>query len=317
MRQYLASQDIPVRELIVPDEDPDALIAGIQPGDRHLILEYSRWGDKLRQVKIKFPHIKLHVRTVNAEAWHFLHQVAPVYRPLAAAQRYYGACRLLMRDAACRRHADSLLGISRWDDQHYWRWLPGRARIHTAPSHSPWPLLRPHVTPMDWSSRKQSIISMPGTTASSIGRTTAENFAVWAGRCDPSSKSAWEFALTHHPDAWGPEPDERWNALTIIRDCAEPWDLLCRVKALAALTPLGFGCKSTVLDALAAGCHVLVHPVIARRLEPALREACIVVDPLRSPVEPVLDLISKPPAYYDTNHRLQKLAMAGLKKALT
>jgi hypothetical protein len=78
----------------------------------------------------------------------------------------------------------------------------------------------------------------------------------------------------------------------------DPWLELCRARAVALLTPLGFGTKTTVVDGLAAGCHVLVHPVLHRRLARSEREACTPLDPAR-PGAPdrLADLLAAPPRH--------------------
>jgi hypothetical protein len=42
-------------------------------------------------------------------------------------------------------------------------------------------------------------------------------------------------------------------------------DLMGRCKAVCMLSPLGYGFKTTIADALAAGAHMIVHPSLARR----------------------------------------------------
>jgi hypothetical protein len=103
---------------------------------------------------------------------------------------------------------------------------------------------------------------------------------------------------------------ERMNELD------QPWDLLCSVRALAVLTPLGFGTKTTIIDALAAGCHVLVHPVLASRLPDYLRSACIEYSETheRSP-ESLAAMLAMQPAG-SRGHALKAKAETGLKRML-
>jgi hypothetical protein len=96
----------------------------------------------------------------------------------------------------------------------------------------------------------------------------------------------------------------------IIRGCEEPWDLLCEVRALAILTPLGFGLKTTVVDGLAAGCKVIVHPTLAKHLPADVRNLCLVCDPNRDDdVRTVIDELATAPADNDINDQLRSRAV--------
>src|SRR5207248_7640843 len=72
------------------------------------------------------------------------------------------SARLLQNDIRTRRVADTLLGISEWDDRHYWRRLPGKATLRPFAYFSPWPYVRPEVTPEPWDRRRPAIVSMGG-----------------------------------------------------------------------------------------------------------------------------------------------------------
>src|SRR5207302_11091767 len=95
------------------------------------------------------------------------------------------------------------------------------------------------------------------------------NFQALADHLPVTSGTKWSFLLTWWSQWHDRVPDV--NApVEILREVAEPWDLLCQVRALAVLTPIGFGLKTTVVDGLAAGCHVIVHERLAGRLPPGV-----------------------------------------------
>jgi hypothetical protein len=54
------------------------------------------------------------------------------------------------------------------------------------------------------------------------------------------------------------------------------------VRGVCLLSPLGHGFKTTIGDAIAHGCHVLVHPALARRCPAALIPAIVTVDSNRA-----------------------------------
>lgn len=317
VRHLLAEIGAPVREITITDDRVAELPTGIQKDDRHLLMHYTRWPNVLLALRRRYPHLRLHVRTLNAEALHFLHQHRISFRRFWPWLRQrYGSIRLLAQDVACRRLADTLLGISGWDDSHYWRRLPGRARVLTCPYFSPWPRLRPAVRPRPWPERARDVVCMPGTTTNSIGRASVENLARWLRARSEMNGKGWRFVVPHPPAGWGPDPRAFAPELVSIGDCPEPWDLLTTVRAVAVLTPLGYGCKTTVTDAVAAGCHVLVHPRLWPRLEPPLRSACLTVDPDRPPGAELLARLDEPPSASGINETLQQQAAAALREAL-
>jgi hypothetical protein len=101
-----------------------------------------------------------------------------------------------------------------------------------------------------------------------------------------------------------------------MKELDQPWDLLCSVRALAVLTPLGFGTKTTIIDALAAGCHVLVHPVLANRLPDYLRSACIEYSETHDrSLESLAAMLAMTPAK-SRGQALKAKAESGLKRLL-
>jgi hypothetical protein len=97
----------------------------------------------------------------------------------------------------------------------------------------------------------------------------------------------------------------------------EPWDLLCSVKALAILTPLGFGTKTTIVDALAAGCHVIVDKTLASRLSESVRKVCQVIDvKSEADVNSALSRIGAEPAITDLNAKIAEAARHELAQCL-
>ena len=126
----------------------------------------------------------------------------------------------------------------------------------------------------------------------SSGRGHADGVTALARRADWSGGRFAVSAglLEAHPDDW-PRNVERLGRLD------EPWTRLCGTKAVAVLSPLGYGSKTTVTDALAAGCHVLVHPRQHERLPPDERALAIPVDPASAAdARRAVACLSQPPA---------------------
>lgn len=299
------------------ENNPFELLEHCNSNVKHLILEYSFWPDLAEAIKKNVPWIKLHIRTHNAQGfqhWHRTHwEFWPNYENIRSL---YGILRLVWQDMRCRRIADTLLGISEWDNKNYWKYLPGRAELSYLPYYSPWPYLMPKVEPLDWYEREDTIICMAGQR-DRLGRTMVEGFNLFVKAfCKNNQDTNWKFFVTS-----GVKGNEKTEGMcpqaTILEPLDEPWDLLCKTKAVAVLTPLGFGIKTTVIDALAAGCHVLLHPVLARRLPDAIREQCILYKPYKTNgIHDIKMRLAEPKRLDNFNDSLRSKAVRELTRAL-
>lgn len=279
-----------------------------------VIWYYSFWPEALEELKCRCPHVRIVLRTVNAEAFQHWTRAEKDWRKLRGLPRdLYGFVRLLSRDRRCCRAADALAGISPWDDAHYWRFLAGRNKVRTVPYVCPWPVLLPDVQPLPWTRREIDVVCLAGTR-DPIGRGHVAGFAALARRPEWSGRrlAASAGLLDAPPDDW-PENVERFGRI------AEPWSLLCSAKATAVLSPLGYGSKTTVADALAAGCHVLVHPRQHKRLPSAERVLTVSVDPASATdVRHAVACLAQPPASPAAEVRQEQMecALAGWKRML-
>lgn len=293
---------------------PEALLDEYLTLVKRVIFYYSFWPELIKKLRDKFPDLPVHVRTVNAEAlqhWHRSNvRLSFDYQNI---RNVYGTIRILTRDSKCRLYVDSLLGISAWDNQNYWKYLPGKADIFDIPYYSPWLSLRPEIRPLAWNKRENKIVCLAGAR-DKIGQSQIINFVSLAKKLHlhPSFKE-WSFEIS--PGIYKSkdfsidlDPVKRMAKLD------EPWDLLCSVKAYAILTPLGFGTKTTIVDALAAGCHVLVDKQLANRLPKDVRQLCEIVE--MSEIDnnsSLLTNIQSEPAHNDLNSRLMKKNLEKLK----
>lgn len=275
------------------ERNVDALIARIGQAHDTVIWYYTFWPEQMELLKDRCPQVRLVLRTVNAEALQHWTRADKDWRRWRGLPRdIYGFLRLLMRDRRCCRAADTLAGISPWDDDHYWRRLAGREKVTAAPYASPWPTLMPAVQPIPWDARAQTIACLSGTR-DPIGRGHVAGFAALARN---PALDGWRFVASDgfmdaSKDEWPPNVER-------LGRIEEPYALLCKVKAVALLSPLGFGCKTTVADALAAGCQVLIHPRQHARLVVAEQAVCIPIDPYsETDVCRAVARLSRPPAW--------------------
>lgn len=311
----LAEAEIQAKTVRFNDKMPEAILSELTPDTRHLLIEYSFWPNLQAEAKRQNPQLKVHVRTHNAEAYQYIHRYRRGRRDYIKLRLWRKFLELIARDSRSRSASDSLLGISVWDNQNYWRWLPGHASVLYLPYFSPWPFLRSNVEPRVWDQRQTVIVSMGGNFDPS-GLLNVANFNTMAAKLPAISHDSWQFQLTWWSQWFERVPNVHAN-IEILRNCEEPWDLLCQVRALAVLTHLGFGFKTTIVDGLAAGCHVIVHPKLVNRLPPEVAQLCLVCDPSNDEhVARLAAALSSPPLPHDINRKLRDRAVAALRSTL-
>ncbi len=268
-----------------------------------VIWYYTFWAEAMEELKCRCPHIHMVLRTVNAEARQQWTRARKDWRRLRGLPRdVYGCVRLLWRDRRSARAASRLAGISPWDDTNYWAHLARRHSVRSVPYCCPWPALLPDVRPGSWEKRESAIACLAGTR-DPIGRAHVAGFARLAERPE---FAGWRFMSS---SGFGDTSrDSLPGRVEQLGHIEEPWSLLCGIKAVAVLSPFGYGCKTTVTDALAAGCHVLVHPRQHARLPEHEQALVIPVDATTTSAEDLADiarrLMSDPSRNVETTQQL-------------
>ena len=236
-----------------------------------VLIEYSWWPDLIERLRQRNHFLRVHVRTHNAETLQHLHRAEMGWlKPYQSARAVYGAARLLIRDMRNRALADTLLGISKWDDCHYWSRLPGRSLIQYLPYYCPWPFLDNPEPLLDWNRRRGAVLCLPGAN-DPISASIISGFRRFASIATRKNSpiSNWTFELSS--GLIGVRGVDMDQPITTLKPVSDIWKMLCQVRAVAVLGRLGYGMKTTIVDAVAAGCHVLVHPRLLRRLPPECR----------------------------------------------
>lgn len=302
-----------LRVLQIDSNSPLSCLASLPREVTDFYIEYSFFPELLVRLRAHFPDARVHVRTVNAEALQYFvrqrRRSVDVLRP----GLWKGTARILWRDMRSRQLAHSLAGINEWDDKYYWRLLPGKSKVDWVPYYSPWPMLRPQVAVGSWADREPTVVSFGGNFDPS-GEANFRNFDRLATGFADLSQEHWSFVLTWWSQ-WHDRVPEVSPNVTIVRNLEEPWDLLCKVRALAVLTPYGYGFKTSIVDGLAAGCHVIVHPRLAPRVPNEIRALCLIGDPaVPEDVKRLTKALVEPPAPHNLNDQLAERALAQMKK---
>ena len=284
------------RKVIVEWDDPSQLARlpeGMKPS--HILVEYSSLGHIVTALRLKYPEAFIAVRAHNIEPLQEFDNGG--WFPLSKLPRLiYGCLRLLKMDWFSARYSDCIYSISDWEARHYWRWVAGSKKVHWLPYFTPDHLIR------EYQSVKRNIIAcLPSSVEHRKTRDLVSRFARFAEAAKPLT-NAITFAVSGDLSKWRMKIPSSVELTGLISDLPS---YMARVKAVALLSPLGYGFKTTIADAIAYGCYVIAHPSLYKRCPDVLRPACI---PLRSlngkDISQVLKQIEAP---FPLNHTMETL----------
>jgi hypothetical protein len=243
------------------------------------LVEYSSF-PKL-QASLQKAGVRTCVRAHNAEALQHI-DTAGWSHPNGLLWVIRGAIRLLLKDRRSLKASDVFLPISSWEARNYWArlFVPG-ATIHSMPYFTPDHLLastKPAMT-------RNLIVCLPNQTLHRKPLDLVTRFVEFAKR---GAASGVEFAVTGDLDGWPIPEVSRIKKLGIIPDMRTVYP---KMLAVAMLSPLGYGFKTTMMDAISNGVPVLAHPKLIQRCDPPLKDYLIPVDSQSPP--PWESLLSK------------------------
>ena len=259
------------RRFAVAGDDP-ACATGwpAEPAPTHILVEYTRLPRLSARLRELHPRAKLLVRAHNIEPLQHLDNMG--WRPSRGTLwLMYGMWRLFRQDLACMRHADVLLSINEWENGVYWKWLPGRARVEWLPYVCPDSLVPGRPEPYD---QRTTIACLPTSQKNRKSWDLVVRFCALARQMKRLGCTD-EFVVTGRLGDWGLPPCPEVVFAGFVPDLPA---LLGKCRAVALLSPLGYGFKTTLADAWAAGAHVLAHPDLIRRLPAQVARELIGVD---------------------------------------
>jgi hypothetical protein len=260
------------RQVLVDDDDPDKLRGDLEGcADARFLIEYTTFPRILKCIRRTFPRSFIAVRSHNLEPLQHLDNNGwwPRRGPLWTL---YGMLRLARADLANKRHADVIYSINDWENRAYWNRLPGRARIEWLPYHCPRHLLPEAIGAPQLRNR---IACLPTSQQNRKSRDLVHRFIRFAEQMQQQGGRKYEFVVTGDLSHWN---IPRSDAVTFTGMIDDLRTFLPTVHGVCLLSPLGYGFKTTIGDALAHGCHVLVHPILAQRCPAVVAAALIALD---------------------------------------
>ncbi|MGH9823579.1 MAG: polysaccharide deacetylase family protein [Blastocatellia bacterium] len=299
--RFFESSGADYRQVAVTGDDPselDECLRDFTP--TNVLVEYTYFRNIVKSLRERLPEALIAARAHNIEPLqHFEnHGLFPKRGP---AWLIYGMLRLFISDFRVRRTADAIFPISDWEARAYWWRLPGRSAVKWLPYFAP-----DFVLGKPGKVRKQEIIAcLPGRADHTRNRDMVECFIKF---CEVAAKlnPALRFIITGDLTNSGIKVPRYIELPGLVDDIAE---FLAPVKAVAVLSPLGYGFKTTIADALANGCYALVHPIHYEHGPAEIKEGCVPVGSVTpGAVAEVIERISEPLEDSSVNDRLRERA---------
>jgi hypothetical protein len=325
--EYFAARGHHVRQFVSAGRSDDEAVAMLREADlrdcRAVLFEYEVYVRSLDFLKRNHPEIRRLVRAHNANLPHLVDQFRGRLRMLQerrgadfteATKAIHRALMRFRLDSQCAGLADTILPICRWETDYYWGQLTAAEKVVTVPYFVPQPV----VAQIPARPRRNLFLFAMGTGAamSPLLYDAGRNAARLVNALSAEVAAQWDFRITGNlkpPDVLAPLGRLKPTGLL-----PSPLPLLAEARVVAIPSDLGMGFKTKILEAILAGCWVLVTEEVHGRLPDALRPWCRVVDPL-SPARftEILQQCAAPPPVGDPNGLLRDEAFRALDRVLS
>jgi hypothetical protein len=321
--EYFQTHHIPYTEVLAVWRSDDLLLGELVKLDLKqysaVIVEMPLYPKSIRYIRQHAAHAKVFTRPINPEFYHQVHIA------LARGRNRFGepsktvwqanletlrnSLRRLRLDYECARLSDGILSITDWEQTHYWQYLAGRQQAWCVPYYLPTDYVQASVAAV----KKDQCVCLTSTMSNPMLLDAVHNFCEAVRRLGTDCPN-WAFPIT------GTLPLDRYTLperaqLTGLLET--PVNILAESRAIAILSDLGFGFKTKLLDAIQAGCYILLPQKLFNRLPAEVQPYCLVVDPYSAKsFATALQQTQQPYPGGDPNSLLQMRAFAALDKAL-
>jgi hypothetical protein len=234
-----------------------------------VLFEYETYVDSLRYLRDAHPCIRRIVRAHNANFPHYIDNFTGRVRMkngARAAEDIRTAWQRFEQDRRCAEFADAMLAIANWEADAYWKPLAGAERVFVAP------YFLPHAFELSAPAKKSGKLCVcfmgTGAQMTPLLYDAARNTIELVNRAG-QALADWDFALTGSI-----KPKDALGDLGRVRATGplpSPFPILQEARVVTVLSDLGMGFKTKILEAIVAGCWVLVTPDLYRRTPEAVR----------------------------------------------
>ena len=274
--EYFQTRGVEYREYVSLERSDARLAADLRAADLSgcgaVFIEYETYIESLRYLRDAHPHIVRIVRSFSANLLHHLDNLIGRTTmkdgPGAAAAVNEGLVRF-QQDSLCAQLADVILPITEWEAHHYWGQLTASEHVIVAPYFLPraYEVASPGGDP-----RKLCVCFMGANhQVTPLLHDLARN-AIDLVNASGEALADWEFHLTGTI-----KPEGVLGALGRFRPTGflpSPFELLREARVVAIISDLGMGFKTKIVEAIMAGCWVIVTHDVWARLPDAVRPWC-------------------------------------------
>jgi hypothetical protein len=314
---YFEDNSVPVDSIVLHSKSDWELLKILRKGGiekySHALIHYPMFIFSVLYLKVKYPNLIIVVRSHNAEFPHWLQHAYleckenNIKRSLKCL---FVAMRNGLGELVMARCAHFILAITEWETTHYWMKIAPSDRVLYTPYFLPDGLaIQEDLKPVT----VKRCVCLMAPSHSSFLYNAAKNFNYLASGytgCDD-----WSFCIT------GDEKNVPRSLASNIQkvgfvDDVEKF-LRCSA-AIAILTEFGFGFKTKILEAAAAGCWSLVPVKTMRFIPDAVKCFCIPVDIgcKKSFDAALTESLRSPPCFEDVNDQLKNRVKKSLVNSL-
>ncbi len=250
--------DFPYTQVLLKRDDPASIKVDLPDHiPSHILIEYTYFPRILRFLRAHYPKACIVSRAINTEPLQHISNLGwwPKKGPI---WMLYGILRLIVQDIHCKFYSDVILSINDWENRSYWNKLPGKTAVEWLPYYCPDHLISDVPLPLE---TRNIIACLPTSQRNRKSVDLVKRFCRFA-EIMRKEGSTYRFIVTGNLTHWPPPTS---NAVEYVGFVSNLPDFMEQCRAIALLSPLGYGFKTTIADALAAGSHVIVNPKLLKR----------------------------------------------------
>lgn len=246
-------------------------------------------------------------RAHNAEGLHRLDWMRAARTTRARLLFAMRALTALIKDLlTVRLYADRVLAISESDARSYWRRLGNQGRVTTVPYFIP---VAPIAAPR---ARARLCVCVTAVLDNPLAQDALHNFCEMVSSLG-SQQDDWSFCVIGSGRPRAPTP----SRVRVLGQVDSASQFLLGATCVALLSDFGRGFKTKILEAIQAGCWVLLTPVLYSRLPAVITPFCITVQPgADGNLASALAKCDRPWPLGDPNAVLKRDAFAALDEVL-
>ena len=279
--EYFENRQIPFDELVLETRDDSLLMEKLKSIklDQYnaVFIEYPNYPRAIAHIKQVAPEIKVIIRAHNAELLHNLDYVRAAFLKFKYKKilRYIGnAVTRYRQEKECSRLADAICSISSWEASQYWPHIASREKIYYLPYFLANYYLEPSLSGKV--EKKNQCICMLSTAYKEayFVMDAADHFIKEVKRLK-NELPGWSFFITGKSKEGSLRIPPRIQDVGLLQS---PMPILSESKAMAILSNYGYGFKTKILEAIMAGCYILLPKGLYGRMPEELQPYCFIVD---------------------------------------